>query len=162
MERNMPLGMCACICSVYQISSWQNCGCTRESGVRPSCRQICLTLVLDHSDITGHAEPWCFGQETASGELWAGCYLYTFLSVFLQYTAIFLSWSILSIEVAISFLGGHWTCHRVRLCSTRKSHQRGYQQCALQPHPFCLQGWLLKSWWTARGIHLPLASDIVN
>lgn len=61
--------------------------------MRPSCglTTVCLTSALDHSDITGHAEPGYFGQETPCRELWAGCYLHTFLFVFLSCIALFLS-----------------------------------------------------------------------
>lgn len=51
-----------------KFPSWQNCGCKGKSSVRPSCglTTVCLTPVLDHSDITAHAEPCCFEQETPS------------------------------------------------------------------------------------------------
>lgn len=68
------------------LPSRQNCRCKRTGGVRPSCCRLIAVSLLDHSDVTGHTELCCFGQEKSSRELLAGCYLHTFLLLFLFLT----------------------------------------------------------------------------
>lgn len=68
----MHSGMCACICSVSQTSVTAKLQMQEEDSVMPSCcglTTISLALVLDHSDVSDHSEPCCFGQEKSIREL---------------------------------------------------------------------------------------------